>query len=327
MTEPLTALVRPISDLRADRGADMWERLSRSGRCASVRVAIGMCIALLALMGCASDGDDESGVASTSAQSDDGGAAESADKAAAGRTQDQQDDLSTVALQDRAIERNGRLRISSKNVADAREHVIGKIKGLGGYIADERSTTRKDGGFDRVQLELVVPTDRFDEAMTSAGGAGTVISREQTAKDVTEELVDVDSRIDNAKSSLRRIRLLLGRAEKLGDVIRLESVLGKRQADLESLQAQQKSLTQRTTTATIDVSIRPTVKDEPVAEDTDEAGFLAGLGSGWSGLQSAWTAVATVAGAILPFLVAFGIPLAAIALLVRRILRRRMATT
>lgn len=299
-------------------------RRNRSHRYVGGPVVALACAALLGLTACSSSGGD--GGASDASSQAAGGAAEaengarvnngSADQAkSSGATQ--------ISLQDRAIERSGSLRIASENVAKARDAIITDIERLGGYVANERSST-DDGDLAHVRLELVVPTDAFDEAMTTSAGAGEIVSREQSAKDVTEEVVDVNSRVENAEASLRRIRQLLGRAERLGDVIRLESVLGQREADLESLQARQKSLQQRTTTATIDVSIRPAEEDGPIKDDEDDTGFLAGLDAGWSGLQTAWTGFATVAGALLPFVLVLGIPIVVVVLLVRRMLRRRV---
>ena len=297
------------------------------------------CAALLGLTACSGVDYGDEGDASDGAQNatttEEAAPRESADSARNdhsgrdGRSNRGGTNTSTaqISLQNRAIERRGSVTIASPDVAKARNSVIDDALRLGGYVADEQSETDDAGDLDRVRLELVLPTDDFDEAMTTSADAGAIVSREQSARDVTEKVVDVNSRVDNATASLRRIRLLLGRAEKLGDVIRLESVLGQREADLESLQARQKSLQQRTTTASIEVSIRPTDKHEPVKDDTDDAGFLSGLDSGWSGLQSAWTAFATALGAILPFVVLLGAPIAAVALLVRRSLRRRTATT
>lgn len=303
-----------------------------------LRAGALLCAAALAVTGCSggAGGGDEGSSASGGSMLDgssqqERGANESSARDSADAAVDAQtktaDDVSTTALQDRAIERRGRLELTSKNVATARDSVIDEIEGVGGYVADEQSMTNSDGDLARVHLQLVVPTDSFDEAMASSAGAGSVTSREQSAQDVTEQVVDVDSRVENAKASLHRIRLLLGRAERLGDVIRLESVLGEREADLESLQAQQKSLEQRTTTASIDVSIRPADEPMPKADDEVEAGFLAGLGAGWSGLQTAWTGFATVIGAVLPFALVLAIPVAAAFVLVRRATRRRVADT
>ncbi|MDN5852297.1 MAG: DUF4349 domain-containing protein, partial [Actinomycetia bacterium] len=236
----------------------MSNRRSNQGhRYVSARIVALALAALLGVAACSSSGDSGSDGGGDFVTN---GAQESTPQENADQERNSLDEsggkskgsgsLTAVSLQDRAIVRRGSLQIAIDDVAKARDTVIDDIERLGGYVADEQSSSDDDGDLARVRLELVVPTDDFDEAMSASSGAGKIVSREQSAKDVTEKVVDVDSRVDNAEASLRRIRLLLGRAEKLGDVIRLESVLGQREADLESLQARQKSLQQRPSTAT-----------------------------------------------------------------------------
>jgi hypothetical protein len=163
-----------------------------------------------------------------------------------------------------------------------------------------------------------VPTDEFDAAMERFSTAGTVTGRTQSARDVTEQVVDVDTRVASAEASLRRIRQLLGRAVSLGDVIRLEQVLSSRQANLESLLAQQQSLAAKTDLATLQVTIEVPPKDTPAVKDEEATGFFAGLSRGWDALATGYVTLATALGTALPTLVVLGL----LALLVRVIARR-----
>lgn len=225
-----------------------------------------------------------------------------------------------VPLEDRAVIRTGSLTLTSTDVATARRHVLNAIEALGGYVADEQSRADDDGGLRLTDLSLAVPTGEFGTAIERAADAGTVTGRTQSARDVTEQVVDVETRVASAEASLRRIRLLLGRAESLGDVIRLEQVLSSRQADLESLQAQQQSLAARTDLASLQVTIAvPPKKAEPTPEPEEEAaGFFPGLSRGWDALASGYVTLATAAGTALPTLLVLGL----LALLVRWITRR-----
>jgi len=223
-------------------------------------------------------------------------------------------------LEDRAVVRTGSLTLTSDGVADARGQVLNTVTSLGGYVADEESVADDDGGLRRTDLRLMVPTAEFDEAMQRAAAAGTVVGRTQSARDVTEQVVDIKTRVASAEASLRRIRLLLGRAVSLGDVIRLEQVLSSRQADLESLLAQQESLAAKTELATLQVTITlPPKVEQPTIEEDDEAtGFLAGLSRGWDALASGYVTLATVFGTALPTLLVVGL----LALIGRWIARR-----
>jgi hypothetical protein len=223
-----------------------------------------------------------------------------------------------VALRTRAVIRTGTLTLTDPDVADARRQVVGVVGALGGYVADEQSKADEDGDLRLTDLTLQVPTAEFETAMERIGAAGTVIGRTQSERDVTEEVVDVDTRVASAEASLRRIRILLGRAVSLGDVIRLEQVLSSRQADLESLMAQQESLAARTDLASVQVAISaPSTRAVEVTTD-DATGFLAGLSRGWHALTSGYIALATLLGTLLPTLAV----LAALTLLARWGLRR-----
>ncbi len=57
----------------------------------------------------------------------------------------------------------------------------------------------------------------------------------------------------------------------------------------------------------------------------DDAGFLAGLKSGWNALQDTVVVVLTVVGAVLPFALALALVGVPLVLLVRRTLRARPA--
>jgi hypothetical protein len=209
-------------------------------------------------------------------------------------------------LENRAVVRTGGLVLADDDVLVTRLEVVNAIVALGGYVADERSSAADDGGLRLSDLTVKVPSDDFDAAMQRIAATGTVLARTQSARDVTEQVVDVGTRVRSAQASLRRIRLLLGRAESLGDVIRLEQVLSSRQADLESLLAQQESLSARTDLATLQVTIQlPEAAQEP--DETEATGFFTGLARGWDALASGYVTLATALGTALPTLVVLGL--------------------
>jgi hypothetical protein len=52
---------------------------------------------------------------------------------------------------------------------------------------------------------------------------------------VTDEVVDVDSRIASQRRSIDRIRVLLDQAVNIDDIVRIESELADREAEMDSL--------------------------------------------------------------------------------------------
>lgn len=190
----------------------------------------------------------------------------------------------------------------------------------GSGATDYCARTGCPGGYATSVTTLRVPGAEVDALLRDLRALGTVTWSSRTADDVTAQVADVDARVESARASLNRVRLLMGRATTLGDVVTLEAELGKRQADLESLEAQQRALADQTALATVSVTL--TSESAPVAAAAD-TGFMAGLKAGWSAFTAAFVAALTVVGALVPFLVVL-VPVGA---LVWWLARRRRPTT
>ena len=100
-------------------------------------------------------------------------------------------------------------------------------------------------------------------------------SREIDTQDVTEETVDLDARITSQRARVESARRLLARATSITDLVSLENELGRREADLASLEAKKRRLADLTALSTITVSLAgPAAK---ATEEEAETGFLVGL--------------------------------------------------
>lgn len=91
----------------------------------------------------------------------------------------------------------------------------------------------------------------------------------------------------------------MDQATKLSDVVTLEGELSTRQADLEALLARQASLKDRTSLATITLSLseKPVVK----ATEDDDPGVLDALAGGWGAFVSMLRWIVVALAAVLPF--------------------------
>ncbi|MCX4984155.1 DUF4349 domain-containing protein [Streptomyces sp. NBC_00572] len=186
----------------------------------------------------------------------------------------------------------------TKALATARDVTAG----AGGHVENE-TTERIDDGYVTSRIVLRVPQERYDSVLTELTGTGKLLARKADAKDVTEQVVDVESRIATQRASVARVRALMERAEKLTDVVTLEGELSRRQADLESLLAQQSSLKDRTSLATITLELAQKEKP-PAAEREEESrpGFGDALSGGWNALVAAVSWAVVVLAALAPWL-------------------------
>ena len=200
--------------------------------------------------------------------------------------------------------------VSADEVADARFDVQEVVDGVGGQIGDDQTDTGTESAVIRSRLVVRVPAESFHETMAALEKIGNLTSSKRSSEDVTTQVIDVEVRIRAQEQSLRRIEVLLDRAESIKDIVSIEAQLTRRQADLDSLKQQQAWLADQTSESTITVLIEQTPMDGAPVED--KSGFWAGLTAGWSSLTALGSAVATMVGAVVPFavtLLLLGVPL------------------
>ncbi|MEV4032697.1 DUF4349 domain-containing protein [Streptomyces umbrinus] len=265
-----------------------------------VQFLSALCLAAaLALTGCT--GADDGGSASSDAKAGAPGANEAGAGAADSDTSGGKKEQAAEAPKLTAhIIHTASLTVQVKDVPKSLDEARTVVENAGGMVGNE-TTDRDSEGRERSRVVLRVPSDKYEEVLTELEGSGKLIDRRAKAEDVTEQVVDVESRIKSQRASVVRIRELMDQATKLSDVVTLEGELSTRQADLESLLAQQTSLKDRTSLATITLSLSETPVKK-VAKD-DDPGFADALGGGWDAFVTMFRWIALALGAVLPFLV------------------------
>jgi hypothetical protein len=157
------------------------------------------------------------------------------------------------------------------------------------------------GDHPSVTVTLKVPPDQFGPVLSSLARLGEVESQQITTDDVTDQAIDLDSRIATAQVSVDRLRSFLDRATTVTDVTNLESELVRRETDLEKLRAQKRALDARVDLATIVLTVAPPAAPVPADTSSGRPGFIDGLVAGWQAFVGALTVALVVVGALLPF--------------------------
>jgi hypothetical protein len=218
-----------------------------------------------------------------------------------------------IGGQERQLARSARLDLEVPGLADAVSRARAIAGEVGGYTGKERSDLHS------ATVEVVVPSEELDPVLSRLSELGQVLAREQHAEDVTEQVVDVRSRVQTQEASVQRVRTLLERANSISEITTLEAELTTREAELESLQARQEALAGNVAMSTVTVSMRPA----PVPAVASDTGILGGLAAGWRTFVDFGSWALTVVAAMLPFLVLLGVPAG---LLVWWLLRRRRSS-
>ena len=157
----------------------------------------------------------------------------------------------------RSIVYVGTMRVEVTDVRAATLQAQTAIAGLGGLVFAQHTTSEPA---PRTELTFKVLPEDFGEAMRRLEALGELTSQQISADDVTERVVDLESRIITARASVERLRNFLADATDLETVAELESQLLARETSLEQLRGQLRTVEAQVALATIFLTL---VEPEP----------------------------------------------------------------
>ena len=213
--------------------------------------AVGL-VVLVVLAGCTGAGGDGAAVSGGS----DGGD-RSLTTGSDGGAEQVDDDGPTDASQRRVI-RTGHVVLDVEDFDQSRRNLTEAVQQRGGYVSD--STQQRNSVGEETYLTgsvtLRVPQDDFKAMMERVESEGTVETSRTNTNDVTEQLVDIEARLENLRAERDRLRELYERANETEEILQVQERLSDVQGEIERLEAQKQSLERRVAYSTITVELR-----------------------------------------------------------------------
>lgn len=276
--------------------------MSREPRSSATKPArfllVGLVLATL-LGGCG--GDDERSSEGSSADQEPAEAG-SADREGAGgenavtaRATDFPERAEQVDDVEQQIIYTGSITLRVDDRREAAEQATGIAEEHGGNRFSLDADLSGDGD---TTLVLKVEPDEFDEAMAALAELGSPRNTKVDQENVTDQVVDVEGRLETANRSAERLRELLTTAVDVNAIVAVEQELARRESEIESLEGQLRVLESRTRMATITVTL--TERSEAKV-DKDIPGFGTGLSRGFVAVVNVLAIGLTVLGFLLPF--------------------------
>ncbi|MEP6647961.1 MAG: DUF4349 domain-containing protein [Saprospiraceae bacterium] len=190
-----------------------------------------------------------------------------------------------VTVRDPKIIRSGSINISVHDALKIRNEVEAIIKTFKGYIGNEQLDNNDYQ--TNYHLQIRVPVDQLDALVASLEALdGTVINKSINANDVTEEYIDLESRLTNKKAYLDQYRQLLKNAHSIEDILKVQEQIRVLQEEIESAEGRLKYLTNQTDLSTLDVTL--TQQKDFVYKGDMKVNFFQRLkesvAAGWYGL-------------------------------------------
>jgi len=183
------------------------------------------------------------------------------------------------------IIKDGRLGLQVDNLQIAKQKIDSLVKSAGGYYANENlKNSENQYGYE---LVIRIPVVNFERFVGSAEkGSSKILYKEIQARDVTEEFVDLESRLNSKRNSLARYNEIMKKANSVKDIIEIEESIRVLQEEIESTQGRLRYLSNCIDFSTLNMTIS-TQKDftfKPVKRDSFWEKLKESIADGWYGL-------------------------------------------
>ncbi|MCM1135915.1 MAG: DUF4349 domain-containing protein [Clostridium sp.] len=234
----------------------------------------------------------------------------------------------TPEVQDnsRKLIRNVNLEAETETFDDLINTIWDKTEKLGGYIEDSYTYNGSSyyGQSSRnANLTIRIPANQLDSFLSSVAEVSNIISRNESVTDVTLQYVDMESHKKVLLAEQERLMELLGKAETVEDIISLESRLSEVRYQIESMEAQLRTLDNQVSYSTVYLSINEVKKLTPVKEQTAWEKISTGFVNSLYGVGNEIENFVINLIIDLPYLVAWAVVIIAVVLIVRAIVRYR----
>ncbi|MEA1847920.1 DUF4349 domain-containing protein [Chryseobacterium sp. MHB01] len=180
------------------------------------------------------------------------------------------------------IIKNGEMRIQVGDIKKAQEHINSILKNNKAYVQKEEfQNTDNDENLDII---IRVPHQNFDALINSfSSGIGSVLSKNISSNDVTEEYTDVSIKLGNKKIYLEKYREMLKTAKTTKDMLEIQENIRALEDEIDVAEGRLRFIDDRVNYSTLNVNL---YKEKIRSSATSKIGFGSRFGDsvteGWN---------------------------------------------
>lgn len=180
------------------------------------------------------------------------------------------------------IIKNGEMRIQVGDIKKAQEHINSILKNNKAYVQKEEfQNTDNDENLDII---IRVPHQNFDALINSfSNGIGSVLSKNISSNDVTEEYTDVSIKLGNKKIYLEKYREMLKTAKTTKDMLEIQENIRALEDEIDVAEGRLRFIDDRVNYSTLNVNL---YKEKIRSSATSKIGFGSRFGDsvteGWN---------------------------------------------
>ena len=154
----------------------------------------------------------------------------------------------------RLVIKTGELNIVVKNVVESAKKIIQYAQKRGGWVI--QSNIQEIEELPIATVVVRVPVEDFDEAITYIRGLAAKVNYEKSeGQDVTEEYVDLESRLRNLEATEKQFLEIMKKAKTIEEILRVQGEISKIRGEIEQAKGRMLFLERSAKMATITVNL------------------------------------------------------------------------
>lgn len=175
-------------------------------------------------------------------------------------------------LANRKMIRDANLNLETKEFDELIPALEAKIAEFGGYVQSSseggRSYRYSYTATRNANFTARIPAEKLDEFLEVVGGLGNVTSKNVSTRDITEQYVDIESRLGVLRDEESSLRRILQNAEETSDLLEVEARLYDVIEEIEANEARIRSYDSLIAFSTVQVYVSEVEVLTPVKEET-----------------------------------------------------------
>ena len=157
---------------------------------------------------------------------------------------------------DRKIIKNAELTLQVKDTDTAIDQLTGIVTDYDGYIVSSRAWS--EGQYRMATVTLSVPVDTFEQVLRRLRGiAVEVLNERADGQDVTDQYVDLESRLRNLEATQTRVRAFLDQAVTVEEALEVNRQLSEIEGQIEDIKGKMNYLKERAAYSSITIHLQP----------------------------------------------------------------------
>lgn len=182
------------------------------------------------------------------------------------------------------IIKDGRIGLKVTDLEKTKTRIDTLVRSFGGYYANENfNNTDWESSYN---LKIRLPFSNFEKFIAVVeSGIGEILYKGIDARDVTDQFIDLETRLETKRNYLQRYNDLLKQAKTIKEILDIEEKIRVLEEEIDSTTGRLKYLSDLVDYSTLDLTIskRKDFRYNPVDRDKFSERLKQSLSKGWLG--------------------------------------------